>query len=57
MPHCAFAGGTMAAILSSPTMIDPPSGFAPLAPDSIAAIALSRHHAARPPATGPPFLA
>jgi len=57
MPHCAFAAAAMPALLPSSAAILPPPAFAPLAPDTVASIALSRHRAASPPATGPPVLA
>lgn len=57
MPHCGFAAAAMPALLPASTAILPAPAFAPLAPDTVASIAVSRHRAARPPATGPPVLA
>lgn len=56
MPHCAFAGAAMAALLPTQPAVALPRPFVPVAPETIATIALSRHRAATPPATGPPVL-
>lgn len=56
MPHCAFAGAAMAALLPTQAALALPRPFVPVSPETIADISLSRHHAATPPATGPPAL-
>ncbi|MGC6328496.1 DUF2946 family protein [Rhizorhabdus sp. FW153] len=56
MPHCAFAGAAMAALLPAQPVVALPQSFAALAPETITTIGLSRHRAATPPATGPPLL-
>ncbi|WP_165323797.1 DUF2946 family protein [Rhizorhabdus phycosphaerae] len=56
LPHCAFAGSAMAALLPAPPIVSAQLDATPIAPAMVATIARNRYRAARPPATGPPVL-
>lgn len=56
MPHCAFAGMGMLAIPVDAVMLPPMLAVTDIPPALHHQLLRARHHAATPPATGPPLL-